>query len=335
MAPKGVSNRTLLAKKKGIKMGQTIIVAYREEGKGIVKRYEGVLSDRRIGGTDRESFLELKKCLQLGPSDEILAREGSKKFIDAFIDDMAVTEPRPDEPEPSPVDMAAFQNPMAMGMGGMGMGAGMMPMMMPGMMPMGMGPMMPMGMPGMMMPMAAMGMMPGMAAMQQMAALQSSSQADAATASIMDLRFGEEPKSSPEELAAVIEGIDLGKLVRVAYTHPQLGKTTYQGVLREKFAGASSLQSYIRLGDCQRIGRTGRVRETEEDKRLMTAFIDEVNCVGSEATPTSRRSCSPNRERKTDDSSNPEAARSGSRGSRSRSGGRQRTRGRAAADWLG
>eukprot|EP00419_Tripos_fusus_P021867 CAMPEP_0172719792 /NCGR_PEP_ID=MMETSP1074-20121228/75710_1 /TAXON_ID=2916 /ORGANISM="Ceratium fusus, Strain PA161109" /LENGTH=302 /DNA_ID=CAMNT_0013545183 /DNA_START=121 /DNA_END=1025 /DNA_ORIENTATION=- len=291
-------------------MGQTIVIAYRVDGKGTVNRYEGVLADRRIGGTDRESYLELKKCLQLGPSNEILAREGNKKFIDAFIDDMAVTEARPDEPPPSEVEMAtAMQNQMAMGMTPMGMGTGMMPMAM-NMMPMGMGMgMMPMGMMSMGMPMAAMGMMPGMAAMQ-MAAMQSAQAGNSAgfgagggatsstaTSSIMDLRFGEEPKSSPEELAAAIERIDLHKSVRVAYMHPQLGKTTYQGVLREKFAGASALQSYIRLGDCERIGRSGKVREREEDKRLMTAFIDEITCIKSEAAPTSHSSHSRSRER--------------------------------------
>merc|ERR1719343_1268500 len=101
------------------------------------------------------------------------------------------------------------------------------------------------------MPMAAMGMMPGMMAMQ-MAAMQSGRTANnaglgagggatssTAPANIMDLRFGEEPKSSPEEVAAAIENIALEERVRVAYTHPQLGKTTYQGVLLEKFAGAS------------------------------------------------------------------------------------------------
>merc|ERR1712150_26025 len=258
------------------------------------------------------------------------AREGSKKFIDAFIDDMAVTEPRPDEPPPSELDIVTtMQNPMAMGMTP---GMGMMPMGM-GMMPMGMGMgMMPMGMMSMM-PMAAMGMMPGMAAMQ-MAAMQAAQTGNSgsfcagggatsstATASIMDLRFGEEPKSSPEELAAAIESINLDELVRVDYTHPQLGKTRYQGVLREKFAGASALQSYIRLGDCEHNRQSDSVRECEEDKRLMTAFIDEITAIRSEAAPTSHRSCSRNRERSPHSLSHPDAAHRSSRGSRSRSGG--------------
>eukprot|EP00411_Alexandrium_monilatum_P012087 CAMPEP_0175267062 /NCGR_PEP_ID=MMETSP0093-20121207/43652_1 /TAXON_ID=311494 /ORGANISM="Alexandrium monilatum, Strain CCMP3105" /LENGTH=106 /DNA_ID=CAMNT_0016561681 /DNA_START=55 /DNA_END=371 /DNA_ORIENTATION=+ len=106
MAPKGVSNRTLLAKRKGIKMGQTIVVSYREEGKGASARYEGVLADRRIGGTDRESYIELRGCRLIGPSNEIVASEGTKRLVDAFIDDMDYAEPR-QEPEPPPPAMAA------------------------------------------------------------------------------------------------------------------------------------------------------------------------------------------------------------------------------------
>jgi len=187
MAPKGVSNRTLLAKKKGIKMGQTIMVAYREDGKGDKKVYEGLLSDRRIGGTDRESYLVLKKCLLLGSKGEIVAMEGDKRFVDAFLDDMDITEPRSheeitaflsasqlagamgaasDSAAGSAMDMMqmAAMNP---GMQAMSPGMGMMPTMgMSGMggMPMGMNPM-GMGNP-MMMGMAnpmSMGMNMGMA----------------------------------------------------------------------------------------------------------------------------------------------------------------------------
>jgi len=309
MAPKGVSNRTLLAKRKGIKVGQTIVIAYREEGKGSVARYEGVLSDRRIGGTDRESYIELKKCLLLGSGSEIIAHEGTRRFVDAFIDDMDVTEPRPEVPDtpacqlqpsgaaasatgavgqcgamaqvPSmPVGLGAGMMPV--GMAPMGMGAGVMPMGM-GMMPMGMG-MMPMGMPmGMGMGIGMGAFMPGMAAMQ-MAAMAGAEaggakSSNAPIASATTVHLGTEPASSPEDIAVSLEAIGEGEYVSVAYTHPRLGKTRYQGFLTEKYAGASNLQSYIQLSECQRIGSRGHVREREATKRLMTAFIDEVKVV--------------------------------------------------------
>lgn len=348
MAPKGVSNRTLLAKKKGIKMGQTIIVSYREEGRGTAKTYEGVLSDRRIGGTDRESYLELKKCLQLGPSQEVVAQEGNKRFVDAFIDDIDITEPRPDidpqaaaaeaaaaaaaaatsvEPDASPMGMM----PMGMGMPGMMPGMGMAGMGMPGMgmagmgmpcmgggmgMP-GMGMNMGMGMPGMgmgmpmmnpmMNPMAAMGMMQqGMAAMMPMRAMAMSMQAMAGRNMAANSAEGAEAMSAaavamltarsadggelgrPEDVNTKLDAIDTGRSVHVDYTHPQLGKTKYGGVLADKYTGASHLQSYIELTGSQRIGKRGQMREREATKRLMVAFIDDVKVLPAAEESRSR-----------------------------------------------
>jgi len=349
MAPKGVSNRTLLAKKKGIKMGQTIMVAYREDGKGDKKVYEGLLSDRRIGGTDRESYLVLKKCLLLGSKGEIVAMEGDKRFVDAFLDDMDITEPRSheeitaflsasqlagamgaasDSAAGSAMDMMqmAAMNP---GMQAMSPGMGMMPTMgMSGMggMPMGMNPMgmgnpmmmgmanpmsmgmnmgmamaaMNMGMGGMGMGMGGMGgmgMNPMMAMQMRMmggtgqvgnasgsSANGSGCNADAGSEVPGPMAvLGEEPTAAPQDVAAALEQIEDGRRVQVAYMHPRLGKTTYRGVMVDKFIGASHVQSYLDVKDCQRIGRRGNLRELEPTKRLMLAFVDEVRELPDEA----------------------------------------------------
>ncbi|CAK9030220.1 unnamed protein product [Durusdinium trenchii] len=94
MAPKGISNRTLLAKQKGIKMGMNVSVTYREEGKGSLLKYEGIMADRRIGGTDRESYIELKNTILIGKENEVVATEGVKRFYDAWIEDMDQAEKR-------------------------------------------------------------------------------------------------------------------------------------------------------------------------------------------------------------------------------------------------
>merc|ERR1719296_735876 len=50
-----------------------------------------------------------------------------------------------------------------------------------------------------------------------------------------------------QDVGAKIEALEEGSKVHVEYTHPQLGRTRYEGVLKEKFEGASHLQSYIEL----------------------------------------------------------------------------------------
>ena len=103
-----------------------------QDGKGSQLRFEGVMADRRIGGTDRESYafasesffrtlaredcivaeIELKNAIGIGTEDEIVAfvpapffataircaicqsQEGIKRLYDAFIDDMDPVERR-------------------------------------------------------------------------------------------------------------------------------------------------------------------------------------------------------------------------------------------------
>jgi len=133
--------------------------------------------------------------------------------------------------------------------------------------------------------------MPGMAAMQ-MAAMAGgeggAKSSDARAAGDEALLLGERPGCSPEDIAVTLEGIEEGQCVRVAYTHPRLGKTRYQGTLAEKYMGASNLQSYIQLSECQRLGSRGHVREREATKRLMLAFIDEVGAADPARADASR-----------------------------------------------
>jgi len=189
--------------------------------------------------------------------------------------------------------MSPTAMPMSMGMmPPMTMGGGMMPM---GMMPMGMGMMPMMGM-GMGMPMGMgmgplMGMGP-MMGMMQMAAMAGGEGGGAKSSSApasgpLALRLGGEPSHSPEDIAFALESIEEGEYIEVAYTHPRIGKTRYRGVLSEKYVGESNLQSYIQLNECQRIGSRGHLREREASKRLMTAFIDEVQ-VASPAAAAAR-----------------------------------------------
>lgn len=339
MAPKGVSNRTLLAKQKGIKMGSYMMVTYREDGKGLPIKYEGTLCDRRIGGTDRESNIQLKNCLKIGHKNEILGQEGSRKFIDAFIDDMDLAPPRTleelaaaeaaskaaAEAEAAAAAAAAQMHPGnmgmgmgcggcgcggcgpmgmgcgAMGMGGMG-GMGCMPMMNPMMGMMGMGMPMMNPMMGMMMnPM--MGMMGAMATMGAMAGMSKNDDDDEderpkKKKSQDSSRGSQIPPPVPEHLLLPglktvqeesqdvekeLENIDEGAYISVKYTHPQLGKTTYEGTLQEKFVGGSQHQSYIQLSNSLRIGSSGDIKEKEALKRLMVAFVDEVRLTEPKA----------------------------------------------------
>ncbi|CAK9030250.1 unnamed protein product [Durusdinium trenchii] len=75
-------------------MGMNVSVTYREEGKGSLLKYEGIMADRRIGGTDRESYIELKNTILIGKENEVVATEGVKRFYDAWIEDMDQAEKR-------------------------------------------------------------------------------------------------------------------------------------------------------------------------------------------------------------------------------------------------
>merc|ERR1719264_1304995 len=148
-----------------------------------------------------------------------------------------------------------------------------------------------------------------MGGMMRMAAMANSGSNGAKSSTVpaavtISLTGNAEPGVSAEDVAETIDNTSEGEHVSVAYTHPQLGKTTYRGWLSEKFTGASNLQSYIQLSDSKRIGRSGAVREREATKRLMTAFIDEVKtvdpgrgrgCSRSARRSRSRRRVSPDR----------------------------------------
>lgn len=150
---------------KGLRIGSYVLICYRERRGHAEEKvdYEGFIEDKRVGWDNRESYVELKDCVRLNQNGEIVAREGKKRLIDAFIDDCEVIdkEDRPLSPQLAAAEgsgggMDASTASMA---GGMPMGMAMVPMMGPGM-PMGM----PMAMgPGMAMPMAgAMPMQTGM-----------------------------------------------------------------------------------------------------------------------------------------------------------------------------
>merc|ERR1740121_966710 len=69
------------------------------------------------------------------------------------------------------------------------------------------------------------------------------------------------PAPGAEDVGAKLEAIEEGSAVQLEYTHPQLGRTKYEGTLAEKYVGASHLQSYVELTDSQRIGKRGQLRE--------------------------------------------------------------------------
>lgn len=183
----GKGTRRLMTK--GIRMGSFVRVIYREpkeagksEKETIV---EGKLCDKRVGGQDRESYVELADCMELDAEDRLISVEKKRRVCDAFIELCKVVEKRDPaelEPAPKPVEELAVGNtavqalnampgmmpdmmPTGMQPGSMpgmmtgsGMGAGAMSDMMSG----GMQGMMPGMMPGMMQnPMMMRGMMPG------------------------------------------------------------------------------------------------------------------------------------------------------------------------------
>merc|ERR1719433_2162407 len=101
-AGKGQSNRRMHLK--GLRIGSYVIIQYREKKHGHIDAkvdYEGTLVDKRVGWENRESYVELKDCLQLNDRGEIVAREDKKRLIDAFIEDCDVVDKkeRPLSPE--------------------------------------------------------------------------------------------------------------------------------------------------------------------------------------------------------------------------------------------
>jgi len=286
-------------------MGQYVAITYKESMQLV--RYEGTLCDKRIGSTERESYIELKDCRRI-ERDMIVAKEGTKRFVDSFVEECVVAEPRP-EPPPQQAFPQAF--PQGGAMAGMGMMPMMMPMNMMGMQVMqpmmgmqgmqgmqgmhGMGMMMPPGgtptgmggmMPMMGMPMMPMGMPPQASSGSQSAAAACASSAKAT---------GVTPPASSTDVAGAIAAIDVGQYVKIAYVHPSLGKTTYVGILTEKRPGASH-EAFVELEYCKRLGRKGNVRERfQEKKRLMTAFIDGIEVTEPVPDTLSR---SPSRSKK-------------------------------------
>jgi len=149
-------------KTKGMRIGSYVRVVYQAKWEPRAE-WEGIIVDKRVGGQDRESWVELKDALQLSANREIVGRSPKKRLIDAFIRDCEVVEKR-EEATLDTAGQAPCMMPLCMPMGGMG---GMWPMgmqmQMPGFMPMF--PMMGMagmaGMVGMGGCMGCVGMMPG------------------------------------------------------------------------------------------------------------------------------------------------------------------------------
>jgi len=170
-AGKGQSKRRMHLK--GLRMGSYVLISYREKRPGHLDEkvdYEGTLVDKRVGWENRESYVELKDCLQLNDRGEIVAREDKKRLIDAFIEDCDIIEKveRPLSPELAKAEGAGGFSPLGVALfeaavkgtsvdgGSCSSATGMMPMA-----AMGMGGMMPMAMAGGV-PMAMAGMQAGM-----------------------------------------------------------------------------------------------------------------------------------------------------------------------------
>lgn len=94
----GKGQRRLMTK--GIKMGSYVRIAYRVRsvhGSNQAEEdidYEGTIVDKRIGGQDRESYVELKNALRLDAKGRVVACEKTKRLTDAFIESCQVVEKR-------------------------------------------------------------------------------------------------------------------------------------------------------------------------------------------------------------------------------------------------
>jgi len=127
-------------KLKGISVGQSVVVSYLGRGTSTHSTdYEGVLCDRHVGASDRESYLELEGCKKVGHAGPVDDDE-RMRFIDAFVESVRIRQPTPEREEPPPQTEEAAQlgtrkpakhsendcaQDMSMGMIGMGMGMGM------------------------------------------------------------------------------------------------------------------------------------------------------------------------------------------------------------------
>lgn len=142
---RGPGKRRMLLK--GLKLGSNVLIIYREkQNPGAIEvkiTFEGTIADKRVGWDNRESYVELNDCLRLNSKGEILAREGKKRLMDAFIDECEVVEKT--ERWVS-AQLAALEGGSEKRAGGL---AAVMPTggVVGGMMPLGMGTVMPMAMP--------------------------------------------------------------------------------------------------------------------------------------------------------------------------------------------
>jgi len=77
----GKGQRRLMTK--GIRMGSYVRVYYRVPGKpGAAEteiEYEGKIVDKRAGGQDRESYIEIENCMELDSQDRLVSTEKRSK----------------------------------------------------------------------------------------------------------------------------------------------------------------------------------------------------------------------------------------------------------------
>jgi len=77
-----------------------------------------------------------------------------------------------------------------------------------------------------------------------------------------------------------VADFELGSNIRIKYQHPSMGKITYEGILVEKQIEGTNHESYVTLQDCKRVSSSsGKIREREESKRLMSAFINDARLL--------------------------------------------------------
>eukprot|EP00441_Pelagodinium_beii_P036722 CAMPEP_0197628816 /NCGR_PEP_ID=MMETSP1338-20131121/6953_1 /TAXON_ID=43686 ORGANISM="Pelagodinium beii, Strain RCC1491" /NCGR_SAMPLE_ID=MMETSP1338 /ASSEMBLY_ACC=CAM_ASM_000754 /LENGTH=160 /DNA_ID=CAMNT_0043199815 /DNA_START=86 /DNA_END=564 /DNA_ORIENTATION=+ len=143
---KGQSQRKMPTR--GVKLGSYVRVHYRLPGKQSTGQeedmhdYEGKLVNKRIGAEDRESFVELKECLQFDLDGNFLGMEKTRRLIDAFIEKCEVCEKRDPLPQLAPEGSTAVGS-TAKAAADDDDSDDDTPAMMPGMMPAMMGMMMP------------------------------------------------------------------------------------------------------------------------------------------------------------------------------------------------
>lgn len=111
---------------RGFKMGTYVSIKYRDPDRAHSMEpnmhYEGKICDKRVGGQDRESYVELKDCIRINEHGQVIARGDKKRLMDAFIEECEAVEPREDRtpihekvPEPDPAMQLQFGGGMSMG----------------------------------------------------------------------------------------------------------------------------------------------------------------------------------------------------------------------------